>query len=32
MSNIKHGLIHEASFEPSGRFASYLRLLFGDDN
>ncbi|KAA3476293.1 cytoplasmic tRNA 2-thiolation protein 1-like protein [Gossypium australe] len=28
MSNIKHGLLHEASLEPSGRFASRLRLLF----
>ncbi|KAB2075888.1 hypothetical protein Goshw_011813 [Gossypium schwendimanii] len=32
MSNIKRGLLHEASLEPSGRFASRLRLLFGDDN
>ncbi|XWS14400.1 hypothetical protein CRYUN_Cryun35bG0006100 [Craigia yunnanensis] len=32
MKNIKRGLLHEASLEPSGRFASRLRLLFGDDN
>ncbi|XVE94461.1 hypothetical protein REPUB_Repub02eG0010700 [Reevesia pubescens] len=32
MNNIKRGLLHEASLEPSGRFASRLRLLFGDDN
>ncbi|GMI96888.1 hypothetical protein HRI_003358100 [Hibiscus trionum] len=32
MSNIKRGLLHEASLEPSGRFASRLRLLFGDDS
>ena len=32
MKNIKRGLLHEASLEPSGRFASRLRLLFGADN
>lgn len=32
MKNIKNGLLHEASLEPSGRFASRLRLLFGDDS
>ncbi|XWS25979.1 hypothetical protein CRYUN_Cryun27aG0114100 [Craigia yunnanensis] len=32
MKNIKRGLLHEASLEPSGRFASRLRVLFGADN
>ncbi|GMJ15399.1 hypothetical protein like AT1G20430 [Hibiscus trionum] len=32
MSNIKRDLLHEASLEPSGRFASRLRLIFGDDS
>ncbi|KAK6256961.1 hypothetical protein QUC31_000420 [Theobroma cacao] len=32
MKNIKRGLLHEASLEPTGLFASRLRLLFGDDN
>ncbi|XVF35873.1 hypothetical protein REPUB_Repub19eG0009000 [Reevesia pubescens] len=32
MKNIKRELLHEASLESSGRFASRLRILFGDDN
>ncbi|XVE56242.1 hypothetical protein DITRI_Ditri03aG0222600 [Diplodiscus trichospermus] len=32
MKSIKSGLLHEASLEPSGRFATRLRRLFGDDN
>ncbi|XP_021283605.1 uncharacterized protein LOC110416095 [Herrania umbratica] len=32
MKNIKRGLLDEASLEPTGLFASRLRLLFGDDH
>ncbi|EXB88235.1 hypothetical protein L484_011665 [Morus notabilis] len=32
MKNIKRALLHEASLEPTGAFASRLRLLFGDEN
>ncbi|XVE69648.1 hypothetical protein DITRI_Ditri10aG0007100 [Diplodiscus trichospermus] len=32
MKHIKSGLLREASLEPSGRFASRLRLLFSEDN
>ncbi|XP_062104271.1 uncharacterized protein LOC133815448 [Humulus lupulus] len=31
MNNIKQALLHEASLEPTGLFASKLRLLFGED-
>ncbi|KDP36847.1 hypothetical protein JCGZ_08138 [Jatropha curcas] len=31
LNNIKRGLLHEASLEPTGLFAARLRLLFGDD-
>ncbi|XP_062019673.1 uncharacterized protein LOC133736252 [Rosa rugosa] len=30
MNNIKRDLLHEASIEPTGLFASRLRRLFGD--
>lgn len=30
MNNIKRDLLHEASLEPTGLFASRLRLLFGE--
>uniref|UniRef100_A0A2P2MYR9 Uncharacterized protein n=1 Tax=Rhizophora mucronata TaxID=61149 RepID=A0A2P2MYR9_RHIMU len=30
MNNIKRGLLHEASLDSTGLFASRLRLLFGD--
>ncbi|KAE8057330.1 hypothetical protein FH972_014031 [Carpinus fangiana] len=32
MKNIKRDLLHEASREPSGLFASRLRLLFGEED
>jgi hypothetical protein len=32
MRNIKRDLLHEASREPTGRFASRLRLLFGEED
>ncbi|KAJ6684667.1 hypothetical protein OIU79_014893 [Salix purpurea] len=32
MKNIKRGLLHEASLDSSGLFASRLRLLFGEDH
>ncbi|GKU98096.1 hypothetical protein SLEP1_g11143 [Rubroshorea leprosula] len=32
MNNIKRSLLHEASLEPTGAFASRLRLLFSDDD
>ncbi|GMN34846.1 hypothetical protein TIFTF001_004934 [Ficus carica] len=32
MNTIKRDLLHEASLEPSGRFASRLRLLFSQEN
>ncbi|KAM7517332.1 hypothetical protein LguiA_006915 [Lonicera macranthoides] len=32
MNNIKSNLRAEAALEPTGLFASRLRLLFGDDN
>ncbi|KAH7567064.1 hypothetical protein ACOSP7_011237 [Xanthoceras sorbifolium] len=32
MNKIKTSLLHEASLEPTGLFASRLRLLFGDEN
>ncbi|KAK9293159.1 hypothetical protein L1049_021146 [Liquidambar formosana] len=31
MKNMKHSLLHEASLDSTGIFASRLRLLFGDD-
>ncbi|KAF4373620.1 hypothetical protein F8388_025314 [Cannabis sativa] len=31
INNIKQALLHEASLEPTGIFASRLRLLFGED-
>ncbi|GAV56704.1 hypothetical protein CFOL_v3_00246, partial [Cephalotus follicularis] len=30
-NNIKRDLLHEASLDPTGRFASRLRLLFAQD-
>ncbi|KAL5547587.1 hypothetical protein UlMin_002818 [Ulmus minor] len=32
MEHIKRGLLHEASLEPTGLFASRLRLLFGKED
>lgn len=32
MNNIKRSLLHEASLEPTGHFASRLRRLFGEEN
>lgn len=32
MKHIKTGLLHEASLDPTGLFASRLRLLFGGDD
>lgn len=32
MNNIKRSLLHEASLERTGVFASRLRYLFGEDN
>lgn len=32
MNNIKHSLLHEASLEPTGLFASRLRHLFGEES
>lgn len=32
INNIKRALRHEASLEPTGLFASRLRLLFGEEN
>ncbi|KAF5747215.1 hypothetical protein HS088_TW06G01396 [Tripterygium wilfordii] len=32
MRHIKQSLLHEASIEPTGLFASRLRLLFGKDD
>ncbi|XP_031260800.1 uncharacterized protein LOC116118984 [Pistacia vera] len=32
MNNIKSSLLHEASLESTSRFASRLRLLFGEEN
>ncbi|EEF52818.1 uncharacterized protein LOC8267868 [Ricinus communis] len=32
LSNIKQGLLHEASLDTTGLFASRLRHLFGDEN
>lgn len=32
MKNIKRNLLHEASREPTGLFASRLRLLFGEED
>ncbi|KAJ0085704.1 hypothetical protein Patl1_09445 [Pistacia atlantica] len=32
MNKIKSSLLHEASLESTGRFASRLRLLFGEEN
>ncbi|KAL9358474.1 hypothetical protein Peur_046597 [Populus x canadensis] len=32
MKNIKRSLLHEASLDSSGLFASRLRLLFGEDH
>ncbi|XP_044510449.1 uncharacterized protein LOC123228978 [Mangifera indica] len=31
MNNIKRSLLHEAALEPTGGFASRLRLLFGEE-
>ncbi|XP_022142735.1 uncharacterized protein LOC111012778 [Momordica charantia] len=32
MKNIKRSLLHEASLDPTGFFASRLRLLFSDED
>ncbi|XP_050233783.1 uncharacterized protein LOC126682222 [Mercurialis annua] len=32
LNNIRQGLLNEASLDSTGRFASRLRLLFGDEN
>ncbi|KAJ9165894.1 hypothetical protein P3X46_020710 [Hevea brasiliensis] len=32
LNNIKRGLLHEASLDPTGLFASRLRVLFGEED